>query len=90
MTNEEKVLKLVKADNFNTTCQNCAFYPGGDSIWCLAPWTDFQMEDEGIDPCYEGVHRYITGRPAAHLQALIDIKANYLRIREKGENDGRF
>ena len=89
MANEEKVLKLVEADNFNSTCKNCAFFPGGDSSLCFAPWTDFQMEEENINPCYEGVYRYITGTPAAHHQALVEHNVDYLRIREKGAQNGR-
>lgn len=86
MTNKEidHVFALVRMDNF-TTCKNCAFFPGGDSTMCFAPWTDGYMEDECIDPCLEGVLKYITGENGCDLQKLIDKKINGLWLREKGE-----
>lgn len=43
---EKKVQEIVAKDTFGTTCRQCAFFPGGNSGLCLAPWTDGQMEDE--------------------------------------------
>ena len=91
MNNKEinHVLALVKMDNF-TTCQNCAFFPGGDSTMCFAPWTDGTMEEDGIDPCLEGVLKYITGENGWNLQRLIDKKVDYLWLRERGEDNIRL
>ena len=82
---EQKARKLVEQDSFNDTCLNCVFYPGGESWMCLAPWTDGQIENDDIDPCYEGVYRYLSGQPGLHLKKLVDKGVSYLWLREKGE-----
>ena len=42
----------------NDSCDKCVYgeceYP-----WCAVPYTDGYMEDFDIDPCYEGVLRYL-------------------------------
>lgn len=81
---EKEVQKFIDRDDFET-CLHCSFYPGGGSWMCLAPWTDGQMEDEDIDPCREGVHRYLSGQPGPHLKKLVDKNVDYLWLREKGE-----
>lgn len=85
---EKKVQEIVAKDTFGTTCRQCAFFPGGNSGLCLAPWTDGQMEDEDIDPCYEGVYRYITGTPGPHLTKALDRRACTVWLREKGKRGG--
>lgn len=81
---EKEIQRIVALDSFDT-CLNCAFYPGGGSWMCFAPWTDGQMEDDGIEPCYEGVYRYLSGQPGPHLKKLVDKGTDYLWLREKGE-----
>lgn len=85
---EKKVQEIVAKDTFGTTCRQCAFFPGGNSGLCLAPWTDGQMEDEDVDPCYEGVYRYITGTPGPHLTKALDRRACTVWLREKGKRGG--
>ena len=85
---EKKVQEIVAKDTFGTTCRQCAFFPGGNSGLCLAPWTDGQMEYEDIDPCYEGVYRYITGTPGPHLTKALDRRACTVWLREKGKRGG--
>lgn len=46
------------------SCNHCSFAYG----WaCMAPWSDLQMEDEFIDPCFEGVYKHLTGESAPAL-----------------------
>lgn len=82
---EREARALVKLDSFDDTCMNCSFYPGGGSWVCLAPWSDIQIEDERIEACFEGVYRYISGKPAHHLKRLLDKNADWVRLREKGK-----
>ena len=83
--NEAKALKISKRDN---ACLQCAFYPGEDSPFCNAPWTDGTIEDDNIDACFEGVYRYLTGMPAYHLAKLEAEPEKHLAvlswIRKKG------
>ena len=67
MNYETKALRISKQDD---ACLQCAFYPGEDSPLCNAPWTDGTIEDDNIDTCFEGVYRYLTGKPAYHLAKL--------------------
>lgn len=67
MNYETKALRISKQDD---ACLQCAFYPGEDSPFCNAPWTDGTIEDDNIDTCFEGVYRYLTGKPAYHLAKL--------------------
>lgn len=64
------VKRLVLEDSYEQTCQNCAFC--GPGSLCLAPWTDLTMEENDIDPCYEGVYYRIVGEPNKHLKQLFD------------------
>lgn len=84
---EKEVQRFIDMDSF-TTCKNCAFYPGGGSWSCLAPWSDGQMEDEDIDPCYEGVYRYLSCVPGPHLRKALDRRAHTVWLREKGKRGG--
>jgi len=42
----------------NDSCNKCV-YCDGESYICWYPHTDMYMEDLNIDPCYEGVLRYL-------------------------------
>ena len=81
---EKEASAAVKADSFEGTCLKCAFYPGGGSWMCLAPWPDIMFED--FDPCYEGVYRYLSGKPGPNLKRLLDRGGDWVRIREKGKS----
>ena len=86
--------KLVELDSFEDTCQNCAFYPGDDSgvsSLCLAPWSDIRFKSCGgdIDPCYEGVYRYLSGQPGPHLKQLLAKGVDWVRIRVRGDSGAR-
>jgi len=84
--NADKIVKsLVDADTYEKTCVNCAFNPDNGTDMCFAPWTDGTMEDDDIDPCYEGVYRYITGKSVKHLDKLICSGRSGVWIRDKGK-----
>lgn len=78
---EEQIRRIANRDD---SCEQCAFYPGGNL--CYAPWSDGQIEDEDIPVCYEGVYRYLTGKPAAYLaQREAQLGPGWLREKEKSE-----
>ena len=81
---EKEVRKYLKRNDFET-CLHCSFYPGGGSSFCFAPWTDLVMEEQGIDPCREGVYLYLSGDPVTHLKKLLEQGIDCVWIREKGE-----
>lgn len=80
--NDLIVKQLVLADNYKQTCKNCAFC-GPDSS-CLAPWTDLAMEEDNINPCYEGVYYRLIGEPNKHLKKLLD-RGTYVHLWKEEE-----
>jgi len=40
-------------------CLTCVYYKAESDLSCLCPYSDGYMEDLNIDPCYEGVLRYL-------------------------------
>lgn len=54
-------LEISEQESWERSCKQCVFLCG---ISCTVPWSDGLMEDEDIDPCFEGVYRYLTGQNA--------------------------
>jgi len=50
--------KARRISKRNDSCDTCV-YCDGESYICWYPHTDIYMEDLDIDPCYEGVLRYL-------------------------------
>lgn len=59
--------KIAAQEN---ACEYCAFYSASAPALCFAPWSDAYMEDQFIDPCFEGVYKKLTGRSAPALAAV--------------------
>lgn len=63
---DKKLKEIIEISESKDSCDSCAFC--GPGILCLAPWTDLEMEEDEIEPCFEGVYYQITGRPYKHLK----------------------
>lgn len=70
-------------------CECCAFYSASAPSLCFAPWSDAYMEDQFIDPCFEGIYKKLTGRSAPALAAVERERERIQRQTEAAVAAGR-
>ena len=83
MDYQKQAKRLVEQDSYEVTCMNCAFCPREGPL-CFAPWSDWGIEEEGIDPCFEGIYYFLSGTPGDHLAKRIPAG---VWARKRGEDD---